>query len=161
MESPDKKRFKFSIGYLILAFWGLMLAQQLLSTHASTTDLSYTDFKSAIRAGRVADVSIAPTVIHGHLKAEGAPEGPAAGSLRPPAPAPAPASPPSGRAEAARGFDTMRGEDPGLLAELERQGVRVTGVGDNSFWRDTMSWLLPVGLLLIFGGIVSRRLAQG
>ncbi|HET6150484.1 MAG TPA: ATP-dependent zinc metalloprotease FtsH [Polyangia bacterium] len=163
MESPEKKRSKFSIGYLILAFWGLLLAQQLLSTHASATDLAYTDFKSAISAGRVADVSIAPTVIHGHLKVQGAPAR-APGSDNPAAPAPSASSPPSPqRAGSALGaaFDTVRVEDPGLLAELERQGVRVTGVADNSPWRDAMSWLLPVGLLLIFGGIFSRRLAQG
>jgi cell division protease FtsH len=164
MESPEKKRFKFSIGYLIIGFWGLMLAQQLLSTHASATDLSYSDFKSAVSDGRVAEVAVTPTVIHGGLKAEG----PAAGAnddrtTAPPAPrTPSIAPPPTARSAPSLGksFDTVRVEDPGLLAELQRQGVRVTGVTDNSFWRDAMSWLLPVGLLLIFGGFISRRLAQ-
>jgi len=167
MESPEKKRFKFSIGYLILGFWGLMLAQQLLSTHASATDLSYSDFKSAVSDGRVAEVAVTPTVIHGRLKAEGPGAGASAGApdevMGPPAPrTPSAAPPPLARAAPGLGkaFDTVRVEDPGLLAELQRQGVRVTGVTDSSFWRDAMSWMLPIGLLLIFGGFISRRLAQ-
>ena len=163
MESPEKKRSKFSVGYVILAFWVLVLGQQLLSTHASASDLSYSDFKEAVGSGRVAEVAISPTVIHGHLKPEAASATPTQSTV-PPA---SPATPAGGRGAVAaatssgKPFDTVRVEDPGLLSELERQGIRVTGIADGSFWRDALTWLLPLGLLLMFGGMMSRRLGQG
>ena len=63
----EKKKFKFSLGYLILAFWAVLLTQQLLSTYMQPTRMSYTDFKAAVGAGKVDDVAVGHTLIRGHL----------------------------------------------------------------------------------------------
>jgi cell division protease FtsH len=177
MESPEKKKkSRFSVGYIILAFWAIMLAQQLLGAHPGSNDISYSDFKQALAAGRVEEVSVAPTSIHGRLKTDtlvstaaaapsvGQPPGdPVANSRRstPPQAAAVP-TPARGRDEASPAtFDVVRVEDPALLGELQQHGVRVTGVAENTFWRDGMIWLLPIGVLVILGGFLSRRLGQG
>src|SRR6516162_7047795 len=63
----EKKKFRFSLGYLILAFWAVLLAQQLLSAYMQPARMSYTDFTAAIAAGKVEDVAVGHTLIRGHL----------------------------------------------------------------------------------------------
>ena len=106
MESTGKKKFKFSIGYLILAFWGAMLGQQLLTAGSTGSDLSYSDFKKAVAAARVDEVSIGPTTIRGRLKAEAAATG---------ASGPGDAAANRGqRPGSTQAFNTVRVEDPAL-----------------------------------------------
>jgi cell division protease FtsH len=86
----EKKKFRFSLGYLILAFWAVLLVQQLLSTYLQPTRMSYTDFKAAVMAGRVEEVAIGKNTIRGKLNAE-VPAPPPAIEQRPQPPAqPAP-----------------------------------------------------------------------
>jgi len=163
MESGEpNKKFKFSIGYVILAFWIALLLQQVLTIYLHPDKMPYSDFKQAVAAGKIDDVAIGATNIHGHFKNE---EG-AAAKAQPPATAPpAPAPPARGRALAPaaqnRVFDTVRVEDPQLLSELQQHGVRVTGVVESTFWRDAMSWLLPLALLVVFWTLIARRAGQG
>ena len=57
----EKKKLKFSIGYVIIAFWAVLLLQQLFSAYLQPTRTSYSDFKAAVGAGRVTDVAIEPS----------------------------------------------------------------------------------------------------
>ena len=66
----EKKKLKFSIGYLIIAFWAVLLLQQVFSAYLQPTRMSYSDFKAAVSAGRVTDVAIGRAVIRGHMKPE-------------------------------------------------------------------------------------------
>src|SRR5580704_11518865 len=66
----EKKKLKFSIGYLIIAFWAVLLLQQVFSAYLQPSRTSYSDFKAAVGAGRVTDVAIGHAVIRGHLKPE-------------------------------------------------------------------------------------------
>src|SRR5579871_4816336 len=70
----EKKKLKFSVGYLIIAFWAVLLLQQVFSAYLQPTRTSYSDFKAALNAGRVSDVAIGHAVIRGHLKTEGTTE---------------------------------------------------------------------------------------
>ena len=45
----DKKRFRFSLGYLILAFWVVLLLQQIVSVYLQPTRMPYSDFKQTWR----------------------------------------------------------------------------------------------------------------
>ena len=61
----EKKKLKFSIGYLIIAFWAVLLLQQVFSAYLQPTRMSYSDFKAAVSAGRVTDVGDGRAVIRG------------------------------------------------------------------------------------------------
>src|SRR4051794_17678125 len=161
MESGEPKKFKFSVGYVILAFWIALLLQQVLTIYLHPDKLPYSDFKQAVAAGKVDDVAIGATNIHGHFKNEDGAGAPTSQPIAPPPPPP----PVRGHALApraqARVFDTVRVEDPQLLGDLQQHGVRVTGVVESTFWRDAMSWLLPIALMVAFWGLIARRAGQG
>jgi cell division protease FtsH len=162
MENNEKKRrFRFSIGYVILAFWVVLLLQQILGSYLQPNKLSYSDFKQAVAAGKVEEVAVGATNIHGRFRPEAAQSGSGStsGAATPPAP-----PPPTGRPIAAtreRGFDTVRVEDPELLRDLAQHGVKVTGIVESTFWRDALSWLLPIAIFVAFWAFVMRRIGQG
>ena len=159
MESGETKKFKFSIGYVILAFWIALLLQQVLSVYLHPDKISYSDFKQAVAAGKLDEVVIGATGIHGRFKIDNDPP-PVAGAVTTP-PMPSPPARARTAPPASRTFDTVRVEDPELLRDLNQHGVRVTGVVESTFWRDAMSWLLPIALLVVFWALIARRLGQG
>jgi cell division protease FtsH len=65
---PDK-RLRFSIGSVIVAMLAILLVQQFVAPalFTQTTELSYSDFKTAVRAGKIAGVSINADRITGKL----------------------------------------------------------------------------------------------
>ena len=65
----EKKKPKFSVGYLIIAFWVVLLLQQVLSGYLQPTRTSYSDFKAAVDGDKVEEVAIGQTLIRGHMKA--------------------------------------------------------------------------------------------
>jgi cell division protease FtsH len=109
---------------------------------------------------------VGTTTIRGRFKPESPPPDEAAaarartaapGAREAPAAPPARATvPPQGRP-----FDTVRVDDPALLRDLQQHGVKVNGVIESTFWRDALSWLLPVAVLVIFWALMMRRLGQG
>ncbi len=131
----DPKQRQFSVWYIFLALWALLLFQLFVTPIFNPIEMPYSEFKAAVRGGEVESVSLSSTAIHGQLKAK---EG-----------------------EEPKRFDTVRVEDPDLIRELEKHGVQVTGVVENTFLRDLLSWVIPI---LIFAGVwiwILRRMSQG
>jgi cell division protease FtsH len=157
MDNSGKKRFRFSIGYVILAFWAILLLQQLFGSYLQPNKLSYSDFKQAVAAGQIAEVSVSATTIRGRFK----PDASAAAVRTSPMPAPAPRSAATPAPAQPRLFETVRVDDPELLRDLQKYGVKVNGVVESTFWRDALSWLLPIALLAGFWGFAMRRIGQG
>ena len=83
--------------------------------------------------GKVAEVAVGSHVLTGTLKPEG-----------------------DGREPKA--FSTVRVEDPDLVRELNEHGVNLSGVIESTFWRDVLSWILPVAL---FGVLVFLHSTTG
>ena len=61
---------KFSIGYFILALLGLVLIQTLFFAPQSQ-NLSYRDFKTLLKAGKVVDLLLHESTMTGRLSTEG------------------------------------------------------------------------------------------
>ena len=131
----DPKQKQFSLWYIFLALWALLLFQLFLTPFFSPTEIPYSEFKEAVLAGKVEEVSISASTIHGRMKPEDG--------------------------EAARVFDTVRVEDPDLVRELQEQHVKVTGVVESTFLRDLLSWLIPIGLFAALWLFILRRMGQG
>ncbi len=166
----EKKKLKFSLGTLILAFWVVLLLQQVLSTYLQPARMSYTDFKGAVAAGRVEDVAVGRTLIRGHFKPQPAAQSQSQSPAQtPPAqsegpwqaqPAPtAPTTAPS-RSASAASFETVRVDDPDLMKDLSRNDVKVTGVVESTFWRDALGWILPIGVIALLWMMMARRAGQ-
>ncbi len=125
----DPKQKQFSIWYLILALWALMLFQFFVTPFFNPAEIPYSEFKAAVADRKVAEVAVSSSVIHGRMKD---------GKL----------------------FDTVRVEDPDLIRDLQQHGVKFTGVIESTFWRDLLSWVVPIALFFGVWWFIFRRMSQ-
>ncbi len=132
----DPKARQFSLWYIILAFWLLLLFQTFVTPILGPQEVSYSEFKKAVAEGKVFEVAISANKIHGRAK-EGTFE------------------------RDTDLFDTVRVEDPDLLRELSEHQVKVTGVIESTFLRDLLSWVIPAVIFVGLWWIILRRLGQG
>ena len=147
MRDMDKKQKQFSVWYVFIALWAMMLFQLFITPYFTPTEIPYSDFKKAVAEGKVEEVSISSTVIHGRMKPEAAPsaEQETAKTAKP-----------EGRV-----FNTVRVEDPDLVRDLDAHGVKVTGVIESTFFRDLLSWVIPIALFFGVWLFLLRRMGQG
>ncbi len=132
----DPKQRQFSLWYIILAFWLLLLFQTFVTPFLGPQEVPYSDFKKAIAEDKILEVAISTTKIHGRAK------------------------------ESTFGrdtdlFDTVRVEDPDLVKELAEHKVKVTGVIESTFLRDLLSWVIPALVFVGLWWVILRRLGQG
>src|SRR5438093_5860517 len=125
MHMPSTQR-KMAIGYFILAFLGLVLIQTVFFAPQSE-NLSYRDFKTLLKAGKVIDLLLWERTITGRLSTDGL-EG-----LLPPAKIEELRT--SGRGEPH--FVTVQVDDPTLIQDLEAAGVQFQGLIDTR-WLGTL-----------------------
>jgi cell division protease FtsH len=141
----EKKKMRFSLGYLIVAFWAVLLLQQVFSAYLQPTRTSYSDFKGAVDGGRVSEVAIGHTLIRGHMKTD--PQAASGGEQ-------------GAKSPRTGAFETVRVDDPDLMRALGAHGVKVTGVVESSFWHDAAGWLIPLAIIAFLWVVVLRRMGQ-
>jgi len=128
----DKKASINAI-YFLIAFFLILLFQNWWAQREAYVQIPYSQFQSLLAEGKVEEIRIGANAIRGSLK-----------------------SPlPNGGTH----FSTTR-VDPDLARDLEKYGVRFSGVVESTFIRDILSWILPV---LLFFGIwmfFIRRMAE-
>jgi cell division protease FtsH len=129
------KRVSFSIWYVLLAIMAVVIVHDFILALHQVEELPYSEFKKLVVEGKVAEVSVTTYVLTGKLK-------------------------PEGESKEQKAFATVRVEDPDLVRELNQHGVIFSGVIESTFWRDVLSWVIPVAL---FGGLwffIFTRLGQ-
>ncbi len=131
----DPKQKQFSIWYVFIALWGLMLFQMFVAPSFQPTELSYSEFRAAVAEGKVEEVAISSTMIHGRMK-------------------------PEEEEKEGTAFNTVRVEDPELLKLLAAHQVKVTGVIQSTFVRDLLSWIVPIALFFAVWLFLLRRMGQ-
>jgi cell division protease FtsH len=133
---PVDKKVSFSIWYVVLAIIAIILVHDFIVATQKLEELPYSQFRTLVVAGKVAEVTVTHQRVTGKLKAE---EG----------------------SKEQKMFTTVRVEDPDLVKELNAHNVTFTGVIESTFLRDLLSWVVPA---LVFVGIwffVMRRFGQG
>jgi cell division protease FtsH len=137
----DLKKMASSSWFTPAALGAVFLIQSLIASRWSTPSIPYSEFKTAVSAGKVEEVSISSSRIYGRMKS-GAIEAPQ-------------------NAQKSSAFETLRVDDEDLFRDLQKQNVKVTGLPESTFLKDALSWLLPI--LIIFGlwRLLSRRMGQG
>jgi cell division protease FtsH len=129
------KKIPFSFLYILLAIWAVVLVHDFIHTLNKIEELPYSQFKSLMAAGKVAEVAVSDHLLTGKLK-------------------------PEGESKEVKLFTSIRVEDPDLVRELNQYGVTFTGVIESTFWRDLLSWLLPAALFIGIWYFIFRRLGQ-
>jgi cell division protease FtsH len=136
MAKTMDKKFRLSIWYFIIAFWGLIILQEIYFAAQHMDEVPYSQFKTWVQEGQVAQVAITDKSINGKLKPEHTKDG-------------------------SQWFETVRVDDPDLVKLLEEKKVEYTGVVVSTLWKDVASWVVPI---LIFAGIwfwILRKVGQG
>jgi cell division protease FtsH len=64
----DPKQRQFSIWYMFIALWVLMLIQMFLPSLFNPSEIPYSEFKAAVDADNVIEVAVSPHAIHGKMK---------------------------------------------------------------------------------------------
>ena len=136
-RSADRRRGPRSgpasaVWYVVAVFMLLAMGQAVYLAMRSGEAISYSDFKQRVREGRVTEIVVAEERIRGNLK------DPAKGT---------------------RPFTTVRIEDPKLVEDLDRSGVKYTGEVANRWVGEVLTWIIPLVFLVALWGFFFRRMA--
>ncbi len=129
-----EKRTKFSIFYILIAFWLVMGVQSAIHQAYSVQHIPYSEFIQALKDGRILEVAITADRIQGKLKK-------------------------TGGGEDIQEFSTVR-VDPEISQELSDRHVKYTGVIESTFMRDLLSWLVPIALFMGIWYYMFRRMGN-
>ncbi len=124
---PVNKKISFSIWYVFLAIFAIVIVHDFIVATQKLEELPYSEFRTLLAAGKVAEVTVTHQRVTGKLKSD------------------------EGDKEQ-KSFTTVRVEDPDLVKELSARQVTFSGVVESTFLRDLLSWIVPA---LVFVGISS------
>ena len=108
----------------------MALAQAWFLTPAGR-QISYSEFKAAVRGGQVAEVVVGEQTIRGTY---------------------------SNDVDGGQGFSTARIDDPQHIEELDGAGVRYTGEFMNRWLPEVIGWVIPLLLLFALWNFVLKRM---
>ncbi|OLD57465.1 MAG: cell division protein FtsH [Acidobacteria bacterium 13_1_40CM_2_64_6] len=119
-----------------LAFLLLLGLAQMYYLAPNGRPLPYSEFKTLLKNGQVAEVTIGEQSIRGTLKqaADTDPKG-------------------------SKQFTTTRVEDPKLIEELEARGVEYKGEMANRWLPDLLGWIIPLVFFIGIWGFFFRRMS--
>src|SRR5689334_8309101 len=129
------KKISFSIWYVFLAVWAVILLHDFIHALQKIEELPYSEFKSFVAKGKIDEVSVTSHTLTGKLKSEG-------------------------ESKEQKQFSSIRVEDPDLVRDLSQHGVKFAGVVESTFLRDLLSWVVPAVVFVGIWFLVLRRLGQ-
>ncbi|MBI2364978.1 MAG: ATP-dependent zinc metalloprotease FtsH [Deltaproteobacteria bacterium] len=148
----EKKHRQFSIWYFIFAFFTILMIQNYYG-RTRVEIIHYSQFKSLLNKGLIADVAIGETAIEGNMKGEAVKEifTPEKVKTLPP--------------EIVEGkkpfpFAAVRVEDPGLTAELEKARVPFRGEVTSTWLPTILSWVVPVALFFLVWSYIGKKMGS-
>ena len=97
----------------------------------SGRQISYSDFKQAVRAGQIAEVYVGEQTIRGTYVRE---------------------------TNGSKNFSSTRIEDPKLLEDLDTAGVKYTGEFVSRWLPEILGWILPLVFIFVIWSYFSRRI---
>jgi cell division protease FtsH len=130
---PAQRQVRFSILYFFLALMLFTLVHDLY-TASQVEHLPYSQFKEMLQDGKIEKVTLEADVIKGTVKADKGPD---------------------------RSFVVVRVDDPDLVKLLEEKKIPFQGQLENKWLPTLLSWVIPIGLLLLFWSFMIRRMGSG
>src|SRR4051812_11301937 len=120
-----------AVWYILGLLFLLALAQAWFMAPAGR-QVSYSEFKQAVRAGQVAEVFVGDQTIRGTYKRE---------------------------TNGGRNFNATRIEDPKLIEDLDAAGVKYTGEMVSRWLPEILGWIVPLLLLFAVWSFFFRRMS--
>ena len=119
--------------YVLALFLLVALGQAFYFSMQAGEPISYSEFKQGLREGRVQDVFVAEDRIRGTMT--GGPKG-------------------------TQPFTAVRIEDPKLIEDLEKAGVKASGEAANKWVAEVIGWIIPLVFLIALWSFFFRRLGS-
>ena len=155
MKLPNRQKTQFSLVYLFIALMVVLGVQSWLRA-PRTVDIPMSQFLTLVHEGKVLRVSLGEREIQGVLKPGALP------------------TPPAGPGDKLRQllgaeqgptvFTTARipaTDDYDIVRELQAAKVEFSGRIESTFWRDLISWLVPLILMAGLWLFLMRRMGGG
>ncbi len=120
-----EKQHKFSIWYVLVVMWIILLVQNFLMSMYTIQTIPYSKFLKLLNENKIIEVAITANQLQGKMKGEGQ------------------------EANKEVMFRTVR-VDQDLSALLEQRNVTFKGEIESTFLRDILSWVIPI---FIFGAL--------
>ena len=130
----DDKKTHINFWYAIAAAFGILLFQSLYLQSTKVTPIPYSRFQTLLNGGKVAEIGISANSIRGSLK--------------------------DADTDGLKDFVTTRVE-PDLASALDKQGVIYSGVVENNWLRDILSWIVPVVFFAAVWMYMIRKMGAG
>jgi cell division protease FtsH len=128
-----EKHHKFSIWYVLLGIWIVLLIQNALSSYMAVKVIPYSQFLTFLKAKKVTEVAISANEIQGKMMIDNDPS----------------------KTEL---FKTVR-VDPEISQLLEQYHVTFKGQVQSTFLRDLFSWIFPIFLFVGVWYFFMKRMA--
>jgi len=125
-----EKHHKFSLWYVLIGIWVVLIIQSYISALLSIQVIPYSQFLSLLKSGRITEIAISANQIQGKMKTE-------SGELK--------------------SFRTIR-VDQELSSMLEKYPVVFKGEIESTFLKDLFSWLFPIFLFFGVWYLLMKRL---
>jgi len=155
MKLPNRQKTQFSLVYLFIALMVVFAVQSWIRA-PRTVDIPMSQFLTLVHEGKVLRVSLGEREIQGILK---------------PGALPTPPAGPGDRLRQLLGaeqgptvFTTARipaTDDYDVVRELQAAKVEFSGRIESTFWRDVISWLVPLVLMAGLWLFLMRRMGGG
>ncbi|MDY6843142.1 MAG: ATP-dependent zinc metalloprotease FtsH [Thermodesulfobacteriota bacterium] len=129
-----EKHYKFSIWYVLIVIWFVLLMHNLIMKMLSVEHIPYSEFVKALHNGKIIEVSITADQIQGKMKYT------------------------QDGQEIEKPFKTVR-VDQELSQLLETYNVTFKGVIESNFLKNLASWVFPVLLFVGLWYLIMRRFA--
>src|SRR5215470_13157648 len=127
---PPRAGASLWYGLALLIVLGLV---QMYYMAPTGRQIAYSEFKTMVQSGQVAEVVIGDQIVRGLLK-----QG-------------------SSSDDKSRQFTTTRVDDPKLAEELQAKGVKFSGEAVNRWLPDVLGWVLPLIFIVVLWGFFFRR----
>jgi cell division protease FtsH len=129
-KKPVLKKTHFTIWYFVIAFLIILLIQNYFVMKKTEDVISYSEFKEALRANNIKDITITPETISGERETGKGP----------------------------RKFQTVRVEDSDLVKELETYKIKYTGKVESKWLMNILSWIIPLVFFFFIWRILFSRI---
>jgi cell division protease FtsH len=129
----DKKQ-KFSIWYLLLGIWVVLIAHNMIFSAFAIKTIPYSEFLKLLKENKVSEVAISTNQIQGKMRRD------------------------QGSSQNDTLFRTVR-VDPDTSTLLEEYGVTFKGEIESRFFANLFSWLLPIFIFFGIWYFMMRRMS--
>ncbi|MDX9745046.1 MAG: ATP-dependent zinc metalloprotease FtsH [Syntrophales bacterium] len=129
-----QKHYKFSIWYVLLGIWFVLILQNYIASMYAVPTIPYSQFMALLQQGKIGEVAISSNQIQGKYRS--------------------PNTGPQGSSE----FKTIR-VDPQLSESLQNYHVVFKGEVESTLLKDLISWIFPIVLFVGVWFFLMKRIS--